>query len=778
MDLALLCRVRHFPVRHHSPRTTAVLLKWLERVKPEVVLVEGPCDATALVDVLCDAQTRPPVAILGYHTDGVPLSSLWPFADYSPEYQALKWARANGARAEFIDIPVGVSLAVDRHDMGQGLEAEATEGDSPVTEDSQAPDTDPVVPVTEAFARSRGYRSFEEFWEAAFEAPDWNPDQFQSLLVAWADVINAGPRPSYHGQRDAFMARRILEVVAGGVAPEKVAVVAGAAHIAAFLAKDVDPAAEAKLPKAWPCAVTVIPYSFPRLAEQMGYGAGNRAPHFYQKAFEAGCDFRRATLMVLLDFAAHLRMRGFTASLSDVLEAYRLAMTLADLREKSAPGLDELREATVATLCRGDATHVDGFLWKSVVGHQVGQVASRIGQNSLQAEFWREVGDRRLPRSDSPETFSLRLNNPVEEGSSVFLHRLRVAGIPYASLAGTGSSRKQAGAAEAGGYAALTRVRESWQAQWTPSTDVALVEKIVLGDSLEAVTQHVLLERLSHASSTAGAAEVLLEAVITWCSQVMALALKACDAHASSDWDLPSLASAARSLSGLMAYGTSRTHLEGGGEAVAALGEKTFSRALLRVRDACTCAPESVPQVLEALRTLHEVATSQPRADKAGWFAEARGLMESHAVHPATAGLATGLLYLARELPEADVALEVGRRLSAAVEPADAAAYLEGFLQVNALVLVKSRDVVKALDAFLASVEPERFRQTLPVLRRALGALGATERRYLMENVMGVRQLKDKGRAVKAVLEEKDKATLKDLSADLGKALDDLDDLL
>ncbi|RYZ38953.1 MAG: hypothetical protein EOO71_21940 [Myxococcaceae bacterium] len=768
MDFALLSRVQHFPVRHHSPRTTAVLQRWLERVKPEVVLVEGPCDATGMVDVLCDAQTRPPVAILGYRTDGTPASSLWPFAAYSPEYQALKWARANGARVEFIDIPVGVSLAVDRDAPGLGLEADATE------DGTSAPDD--TVPLTDAFARSQGYRSFEEFWEAAFEAPDWSPEQFRPVLLAWADVINAGPRQDYHRQRDAFMARKVLEVVAGGVAPEKVAVVAGAAHIAAFVANDVEPALEAKLPAGVPCAVTVIPFSFPRLAEQMGYGAGNRAPHFYQKAHDAHCDFRRATLEVLLDFASHLRMRGFTASLSDVLEAYRLAVMLSDLREKSAPGLDELREATVATLCRGDATHVDGFLWKSVIGHQVGQVASRIGQNSLQAEFWREVGERRLPRTDSPESFALRLNNEVEVGSSVFLHRLRVAGIPYATLSGTGS-RSQA-ATEAGGYAALTRVRESWQAQWTPSTDVALVEKIVLGDSLEGVTTRVLQERLNLAKTTAQAADVLLESVITGCPQTVASALRACDAHAATDADLPSLASAARALSGLMAYGTSRAHSEVGDEAVASLGEKTFGRALLRVREASVCEAEAVPKVLEALRTLHEVALSQPRADKAGWYVEARGLMESHAVHPATSGLATGLLYLARELPESDVALEVGRRLSLAVEPADAAAYLEGFLQVNALVLVKSREVVKALDDFLCGVEPERFVQTLPVLRRALGTLGATERRYLMENVMGARQLKDKGRAVKAVLEQKDKETLKDMSAELGKALDDLDDLL
>ena len=88
-------------------------------------------------------------------------------------------------------------------------------------------------------------------------------------------------------------------------------------------------------------------------------------------------------------------------------------------------------------------------------------------------------------------------------------------------------------------------MREAWQAQWTPSTDVALVEKIVLGDSLEGVTTRVLQERLTQARTTAEAADVLLESVITGCSQTVAQALKVCDAHAATDADLPSLASAA-----------------------------------------------------------------------------------------------------------------------------------------------------------------------------------------------------------------------------------------
>lgn len=776
MDLELLKKVAWVPVRHHSPRTTAVLAQLFERVRPQLVLIECPEDAEALLPVLCDPQTQPPVAILGYRTDGVPGSSLWPFAAYSPEFEAMRWARAHDVPVRFIDIATGAAIASERNDE---------EGDDPSIEEEEVA----AAPSEDRGARARRwepFRSFEEFWEARFESPDYRPEHFHAALLGWAEVVRLEDRDERHRIRDAFMARHVLRHVAEGVPPEKIAVVVGAAHAAAFLAGDVDFGLLEKLPRPLSTSVTVIPYSFPRLAEQLGYGAGNRAPQYYQRAWDAGCDFHRATLEVLLEFSNHLRLRGFVASLADTLEAYRLAVTLATMREKPAPGLDEVREATIATLCRGDATHVDGFLWRSVIGHKVGHVASKVGKNSLQEEFWRELRERRLPESDSPETFNLRLNNDVEIGTSTFLHRLRVAEIPYATyqLTQQRGAAKGANADSVGGYAALTRVKEAWTAQWTPSTDIGLVEKIVLGDSLEQVATRVLQERLEKVQSTGEAADVLLESVIAGCPMTINAALRVCDSRAATDSDLPSLARAASALSALVSYGSSRSKkgdeldFDGIVQAIPELLDKTFERALLRVADAAACAPDAVAPVLEGLRTLHEVALSQPRADKAGWLEQARGLMGSHVVNPAASGLATGLLYIARELSETEVSDEVSRRLSLAVEPGAAAAFIEGFLTVNALVLVKNREVVKALDDYLCSVEPEAFRQTLPVLRRALGMLGQTERRYLMENVVGLRSLQEQGRAVKAVMEERDKEKLKEMSSDLGKALDDLDDLL
>lgn len=747
-----------FPVRHHSPRTALTLATFLDAVRPKHVLIEGPADAgPEILSVLADPATSPPVAILGYRTDGTPGSVLYPFASYSPEFVALKWAAEHGAAARFIDMTVAQSLAHRDQDLVRDAE-------------------DSSVSVNELAAERLGFRSFEEMWEASFEAPSYDPESFSRALIAYAEAINQEERSDrdYHRARDLLMARAIEEVAGDG----PVAAVMGASHAAAMAAGDFDLSLAGAFSRSVPAAITVIPYSFPRLAEQLGYGAGNRAPQYYQRAFDRGGDFRTATLEVLIELAERLRVRGFSASLADTIEAYRLANMLATIRGKAAPGLDEVREATIATMCHGDPSHVEGFLWTGVVGRNVGRVASRVGRNSLQEEFWREVEKRKLPRTDSPEGFSLGLGDQVQVETSIFLHRLRLAGVPYATYVGQSIGRRKAEEDDPGGFAALSRRREAWEALWTPATDVALVERIVLGDSLARVAERVLVERLDEAATTGQAADVLMESVVTSTPEALNRALDACERFAASDDDLVSLARACRALSGLSAYGSSREKVAFAQATIEALLLKIFTRAVLRAPAACAGSDEAMAPVKGALRTLHEVALTQPLADKLSWMEAARSISFSYSVNPGCAGLVAGLLYLAQELDDGKVAELVSQRLSNHLEPEHAAGFLEGFLEVNALVLVKSRPVVAALDAFLTSIATERFKDALPVLRRAFSPLGATERRYLLENLLALRKLGEHAREAAQVIGEKDQEKLREMSEEVSRMMDDLGELL
>lgn len=752
--------VSFFGIRHHSPRSSAALLSLLEATRPECILVEGPVDARPLYEAVAANDTVPPVAILGYRTDDQVGSSFYPLASYSPEYVAIRWAYANKVDFDFIDIPFAQSIAYESSE-----ETDAEERQDP------GHDMTASGEFYKALASRFGCRSFEEFWEAQFEGPSYDAETFRSAIVAYSDVSRQfGTDLDFHRARDTFMATRIKEKIDGGANPAKTLVIAGAAHIAAFMAKDVFAEKISLLPQACQVAVTLIPYSFTRLAEQTGYGAGNRAPRYYERAYQRGCDFKMASLEMLIEFCSHLRMRGFAASLADTIEAYRLANMLAQMRDKSSPGLDEVRDAAAATLCRGDLTHIDGFLWPTVVGNAVGRVGATVAKNSLQQEFWNEVKNYRLPQKDDPESFVLKLNDPHHVSASVFLHRLRISDVPYASF--IGKDEKEA----AGGVDALSRVRESWQAQWTPATELALAERVVLGDSFERVSERKLRDSLSTAVRTADTAQILLEAVVSDIDGIVSSALEMCNGFAANDGDVISLADACRTLSGLVSYGTSRKTMEGAKAAIEALCAQTFARVCLRIPDACKTDDDGATAIQKAILTVHEIAAAQSLVDKKLWFETARGLIGDYTIHPLCAGSITGLLFVAREISEVEVQQIIEQRLTFRSQPAQAAGFLAGFLEVNALIIVRDAGIVEKLNEFMSSLNPEDFMNALPMLRRAFTQLGATERRYLIENL-----LKLTGAPVTeslTILKEKDKAKLKTVSKEMSKIMKDLDDLL
>src|SRR5688500_19064894 len=105
-------RVNVFGVRHLSPTGAWHLRRYLDRIEPDLVLIEGLADATELAAQVTRKGTKPPIALLAY-TDSLPVRTLiYPLARYRPEFQAICWADEHDAKAEFIDLPSDVFLAL------------------------------------------------------------------------------------------------------------------------------------------------------------------------------------------------------------------------------------------------------------------------------------------------------------------------------------------------------------------------------------------------------------------------------------------------------------------------------------------------------------------------------------------------------------------------------------------------------------------------------------------------------------------------------------------
>jgi len=112
----------------------------LEELRPDCVLVEGPPDAAGVLPLLAHAEMKPPVALLVYKPDEPRRAVYYPFAVFSPEWQAIHYALSYDIPVRFMDLPVGVRLAQAKQDEEQAIallqEREAND-ETPATTDEQ-----------------------------------------------------------------------------------------------------------------------------------------------------------------------------------------------------------------------------------------------------------------------------------------------------------------------------------------------------------------------------------------------------------------------------------------------------------------------------------------------------------------------------------------------------------------------------------------------------------------------------------------------------------------
>jgi hypothetical protein len=330
-----------FGIRHHGPGCARSLVTALDALAPDIVLVEGPPDAHAVLPLLMHDGMQPPVALLIYAPDEPQRAAFYPFTHFSPEWQALRWAMGHDVPARFMDLPVAVSLA-DEEAPSKTLPTPeematppAETSKVPSEEASLDPDTllrdDPIGML----ALAAGYDDRELWWEHQIEQRLHSADLFAGIME----------------RREAHMRQTIRAAQAEGY--ERIAVVCGAWHAPMLVelgAAQEDAAILSKLPRI-NVEATWIPWTNGRLAYRSGYGAGVASPGWYAHLWMTP---DRTAIRWLARAAELLRSEDLMASSSNVIEAVRLADALAALRGLPMPGLAELTESIQTVLCGGD----------------------------------------------------------------------------------------------------------------------------------------------------------------------------------------------------------------------------------------------------------------------------------------------------------------------------------------------------------------------------------------------------------------------------------------
>jgi hypothetical protein len=703
-----------FGIRHHGPGCARSLVQALERLEPDLLLVEGPPDADEVLRLAASPEMRTPVAILVYPPEHPHRAVFYPFAEFSPEWQAIRFGLARGVPVRFMDLP-------QAHRLAKPEAAEPEGSDEPEEHDEPPADRARLDPI-EALGNAAGFSDGELWWEHEIERRKDPAGLFEGLLEAMRALRESrtAPGDDEEEEREAFMRQTIRGAIKAGA--QKIAVVCGAWHapVLATLGPAKPDADRLKVLPKIKTVATWIPWTPGRLAFRSGYGAGVNAPGWYQHLWTTP---HEPTLRWTVRAARTLRDEDLPSSTASVIEAVRLAETLAALRGLGSPGLGEITESVQAVLCGGAAGPLALVRDRLEIGTGLGQVPKEAPAVPLRRELEGEEKRLRLKRTDEIKLVDLDLREQNDRARSRLLHRLQLLGVAW------GTPRVVSG--KSGTF------HELWDLRWQPELEVALVEASRWGNTIEDAASGCASSRAATLEDLAALSELLDQAVVAELGATIATVLARLQERAALSADVVTLAGALPRLAHLARYGSARGAAP---EPILSIFDGLFERVVIGLPGAsCALDDEAAERLAEAIGKVQESVGLLDRAEaKAAWLDALAVVAARETAAPLVRGLAARVLHEQRRLDLDGLLTLASRNLSRAVPPADAAAWIEGLLRGSAALLLHARELWSALDAWLAALDFSAFEEMLPALRRAFANFEPPERRSMGALVRGL----------------------------------------
>ncbi len=737
-------------IRHHGPGSARSVLKSLDQLEPDLILVEGPSDLSPMLNYLAHEELEPPIALVTYQVDNPGKASYFPFAVFSPEFQAIRFGLKRGLPVKFFDLSQARMMAA---------------GVMPAM-----PAQDPMVLI----AQASGHRHYERWWNALVEERRNPKDVFEAVLELMKALreseleLSTGEDVSFKldekietalkqaspemaeklrkeleakqkaslklaEQREAHMRQTIRQAQQEGF--KKIAIVCGAFHGPALLdihekysetadKEILEAMPEVKVDAAW------VPWSYSRLSTSAGYGAGVASPAWYHHLWNQGDEEISATEFAsiwLTKVAGFLRTEGFDTSSAHIIETVRLAEALAALREQSYPGLPELMEATQTVMCAGNASPIVLIQKRLIVGERLGFVPADFPMVPLQKDLHRQQQSLNLRPKLEKSHLKLDLRNEQHLKRSHLLHRLRMLEIPW------GESLSMRG--KAGNF------REVWTLEWKPEYAIKVIEASLYGTTvLDAATTYAK-EAIQKAQNLDSLSQILDSCLQADLKEVLDdLMQRIHELTANSDVDM--MMKALAPLLRVMRYGslgkTSQVLIEG-------VVTTLCTRIPIHLPKACVNLRDDLAKERSDLISLTDGLLTALTIHKETWTKALCEIAEHVETHGLIAGKVTRLLLNSRGLSKTQADIYLERHLSyrpsqsqTVEELMKSAFWIEGFFKGSALSLIHDEHLFGRFDAWVLNVPEESFLDILPLLRRTFSSFSLGSRQELQEKAKGL----------------------------------------
>lgn len=735
-------------IRHHGAGSARYVQDALQHIKPDCVLIEGPPDADGII-AQATAAITPPVAILVYNQDLPNQASFYPYAVFSPEWVAVRYALDNGIKARFMDLPLSLVYAENIKEKAAVLKP----NEPPQTPDSaENTTTTTCVPETvseknddsyswfandypmDNLAQIGGYDNTDLWWEHHFEQHnkatgfECHFKAVDTAMEALREAFNDTPYNDTHNQqREAYMRRIIRETAAEMYT--NIVIICGAWH-APMLASYNDKKQEKtdnellkKLPKPVKTEATWTPWTYSRLSMKSGYGAGIVSPGWFEHLWDNPTD--NLGHYWLSRVARLFRSKNMDISTAHIIEAARLATALAAMRNLSRPGLYELNEAAQTVICFGDAALMRLIEKELIVSEKMGKVPDNLPKPPIQVDFEKKIKSLRLTLSENKKELVLDLRNSTDLARSQFLFTLCILDIPLAQIAYDNSKGT---------------FKELWTLHRKPELTIKLIEMGLWGNTVEDAAVAYVKQCSSDAQAVSQVSQLIAQAIPAALYEAIHFLKHRLDDLAAVGSDIQDLLASLLPLVSITRYGDVRRT---DANSLLQVIEKIIMRICVGLVPACySLDDKSAAKMFKHICTANEAVFLLENDNLSkNWYGTLSVLSDNEAVSPLVGGCAVRLMFDAHKLNDAETAMRFGKALSVGNSPDYTAAWLEGFLKDSGELILYDNVLWHILHKWLSELPAENFAEQLPILRRTFAKFEVAQRRMIgekaRETVMG-----------------------------------------
>jgi hypothetical protein len=719
-------QIKLFGIRHHGPGSSKSLIKALEELQPDVILVEGPEELDALLPYVTEEELEPPVAALIYDPKDLQQAVYYPYTIFSPEWQTFLYAGKHGIPIVQMDLPQSLCLGLKQ--VPEKLK-ELSANEEEISETMQAIVKDPLGYM----AHLAGYEDSERWWEVMFEQGEGNEDIFDSILelmsVLREEIGNNGE--AFNLIREAYMRKVLNKAIKNGY--QRIAVVCGAWHTPALVdLKAYKVADDNALLKGIPrvkTKATWIPWTYDRIATSSGYGAGVLSPAWYELLFTCRED---ATIQWMSKVSQLFKKEDLDTSSAHAIEAVRLAETLAALRALELPGIDELSEAVVTIFSGGYNSQLDLIKEKLIIGDKMGNIPATIPIIPLQQDIEVNIKKLKLAKYKKAEEIWLKATANKPRGGldlrqehdlkqSQFLHRLDLLMINW-GVVDVASGRE------------LSTKNEYWKMLWKPKFAIQIIEAGMWGNTVEQAAINWITGKSTQATTLTDLTQLLEKVIHANLPQAIDELVQELRNLAAITKDINHLMEALPSLVRMHRYGDVRNTAI---EMVNALVHEMIPRICISLPAACNSLDETARRLMfdQVLSFNRSLLLLDDRAHLVMWQNVLVRLIDNDNVDGLIRGAATRILLDSEVLDVVEVASMMSFALSKSVEIVAAGSWIEGFLHGSALLLIHNPVLWEIVDSWLSNLKDNDFQEMLPTLRRTFARFAAAERQKMLQIV-------------------------------------------